>query len=200
MMGILEKLRPVPRWKHADPAVRAAAVYEIGADDSEALRALAREDAEARVRRAAVTRLADIALLGEIARTDPDDDVKAEAVRALAGLGAEASEPATALDVVSQLAAARRNREIVVVVRENANADVRRAIVERVDDARSLGSISRHAADSGTRLLALGRLADAEELLNVALKAEHTDVAVAALERISDVDALRRFGAGSLHL
>jgi len=194
MMGILEKLRPVPRWKHADPAVRAAAVYEIGAEDSEALRALAREDAEARVRRAAVTRLADIALLGEIARTDPDDDVKAEAVRVLAGLGAEASEPATALDVVSQLAAARRHREIVVVVRENASADVRRAIVERVDDARSLGSISRHAADSGTRLLALGRLADAEELLNVALKAEHTDVAVAALERIADVDALTAIG------
>ena len=38
-MGILEKLRPTPRWKHADPAVRAAAVYEIGADDADALRA-----------------------------------------------------------------------------------------------------------------------------------------------------------------
>jgi Arc/MetJ-type ribon-helix-helix transcriptional regulator len=197
MMGILEKLRPVPRWKHADPAVRAAAVYEIGADDSEALRALAREDAEARVRRAAVTRLDDIALLGEIARTDPDDDVKAEAVRVLAGLGAEASAPAAALDVVSQLAAAGRNREIVVVVRENASAEVRRAIVERVDDARSLGSISRHAPDSGTRLLALGRLADADELLNVALKAEHTDVAVAALERIADTDALTAIGQRS---
>jgi Arc/MetJ-type ribon-helix-helix transcriptional regulator len=190
MMGILEKLRPVPRWKHADPAVRAAAVYEIGPDDAEALRALAREDAEARVRRAAVTRLEDIALLGEIARTDPDDDVKAEAVRVLAGLGAEASDPAAALDVVGQLAAAGRNREIVVVVRENASADVRRAIVERVDDARSLGSISRHAADSGTRLLALRRLADTDELMSVAIKAEHTDVAVAALERITDVDAL----------
>ena len=51
-MGILEKLRPQPRWKHTDPAVRAAAVYEIGPDETETLHALAREDAEARVRRA----------------------------------------------------------------------------------------------------------------------------------------------------
>src|SRR5688572_14346037 len=88
-MGILEKLRPQPRWKHADPAVRAAAVYELGPDESDALRALAREDAEARVRRAAVTRLDDLAILGDIARTDPDEDVRVEAIRALAGLAAE---------------------------------------------------------------------------------------------------------------
>ena len=69
-MGILEKLRPQPRWKHADPAVRAAAVYELGPDEHEALRALAREDAEARVRRAAVTRLNEVSVLGDIARTD----------------------------------------------------------------------------------------------------------------------------------
>ena len=61
-MGILEKLRPQPRWKHADPAVRAAAVYDLGPDEGDALRALAREDAEARVRRAAVTRLDDVAI------------------------------------------------------------------------------------------------------------------------------------------
>ena len=42
VMGILEKLRPQPRWKHADPSVRAAAVYELGPEDGEALRALAR--------------------------------------------------------------------------------------------------------------------------------------------------------------
>src|SRR5829696_4337414 len=102
-MGILEKLRPQPRWKHADPAVRAAAVYELGPDEGEALRALAREDAEARVRRAAVMRLDDIAVLGEIARTDPDEEVRADAIRGLAGLAAEADDPARASDAVRQL-------------------------------------------------------------------------------------------------
>jgi hypothetical protein len=65
-MGILEKLRPLPRWKHADPAVRAAAVYDLGPDEHEALRALAREDADGRVRRAAVARLDDVEVLGEL--------------------------------------------------------------------------------------------------------------------------------------
>ena len=76
-MGILEKLRPQPRWKHADPGVRSAAVYELGPAEADALLALAREDAEARVRRAAVGRISDdVDVLGEIARTDPDEDVR----------------------------------------------------------------------------------------------------------------------------
>ena len=88
-MGILEKLRPTPRWKHADPSVRAAAVYEIGPEEGDALRALAREDADARVRRAAVTRLDEAAVLADVARTDPDEEVRTEAIRGLAGLAAE---------------------------------------------------------------------------------------------------------------
>ena len=69
-------------------------------------------------------------------------------------------------------------------------ADVRAAIVDLLDDAKSLGSISRHAQDGATRLRALARLTDPEEVLGVALKSEHTDAAVAALERIDDPEAL----------
>jgi hypothetical protein len=189
-MGILEKLRPQPRWKHADPAVRAAAVYELGPDEGDALRALAREDAEARVRRAAVTRLDDIALLGEIARTDPDDDVRGDAVRGLAGIAAETDDPERATDAVRQLAAAARPKEVVVAARENPHGAVRAALVELIDDPKSLGAIARHAADGQTRLRALARLLDADEIQNVAMKAEHTDAAVAALERVEAGDGL----------
>ena len=189
-MGILEKLRPQPRWKHADPAVRAAAVYELGPDEGDALRTLAREDAEARVRRAAVTRLDDIGLLGEIARTDPDEDVRADAVRGLAGLAAEATEAGNATEAVRQLVGLGRTKEVVVVARENPDRAVRMAVVELLEDAKSLGAVSRHAQDGQTRLRALARLADSEEILNVALKSEHTDAAVAALERIESPEAL----------
>src|SRR5688500_6460377 len=189
-MGILEKLRPQPRWKHADPTVRAAAVYELGPDETDALRALAREDAEARVRRAAVTRLDDVSVLGDIARTDPDEDVRAEAIRGLAGLAAEADSAGQATEAVRHLMAIGRHQEVVVVARENTSADIRAAVVDLVEDAKSLGSISRHAQDSATRLRALARLQDAEELLNVALKSEHTDAAVAALERVEGPEAL----------
>ncbi len=189
-MGILEKLRPQPRWKHADPAVRAAAVYELGPEEGDALRALAREDAEARVRRAAVTRLDDASLLGEIARTDPDEEVRADAIRVLAGLAAEASTVDGALDAVRQLLALGRGKEVVVVARENPAPAVRTAVIDLVDDARALSAVSRHARDSQTRLHALSRLSDAEEIANVALKSEHTDAAVAALERIDTPETL----------
>jgi hypothetical protein len=189
-MGILEKLRPQPRWKHADPAVRAAAVYDLGPDEGEALRALAREDSEARVRRAAVTRLDDVALLGEIARTDPDEDVRADAIRGLAGLAAEAATIESASDAVKQLLAIGRTKEVVVVARENPSRDIRAAVVALIDDPKSLGAVSRHAQDGETRLQALARLRDAEEILNVAVKSEHTDAAVAALERVDNTEAL----------
>src|SRR4051812_33515432 len=122
-MGILEKLRPQPRWKHTDPAVRASAVYDLGPEESDTLRALAREDAEARVRRAAVSRLDDVAVLGDIARTDPDEDVRAEAVRTLAGIGAEPADAAQAAEVARLLVGIGRTREAALIVRENGHAD-----------------------------------------------------------------------------
>lgn len=189
-MGILEKLRPQPRWKHADPGVRAAAVYDLPPEDAEALLGLAREDADSRVRRAAVVRLSDAEVLGEIARTDPDDDVRGEAVRSLAGLAAETDAVDRATEAVRQLVALGRLKEVVVVARENPRAEVRAAVVDLLVDAKSLGAVSRQASDGRTRLRALARLSDAEELLHVALKSEHTDSAVSALERIEDPAAL----------
>jgi hypothetical protein len=189
-MGILEKLRPTPRWKHADPSVRAAAVYDIGPDEGDALRALAREDADPRVRRAAVTRLDDAGVLAEIARTDPDEEVRTEAVRGLAGLAAEADDVSAAADAVRQLLALGRTKEVLVVARASTSPAVREAIADLLDDQKALGSLSRHAPDVSTRLRALARISDPEELVKVALKSEHTDAAVAALERIDDVDAL----------
>ena len=187
-MGILEKLRPQPRWKHADPAVRAAAVYELGPEDSEALRALAREDADARVRRAAVNRIDELPLLADVARTDPDEEVRADAVRGLAGLAAEADEASQAVEAVRHLISLGRTREIVVAARENRDPAIRAAIIDLIDDGKALGSISRHAADAQTRLRALARVSDPAEILNVALKSEHTDTAVAAHVRLAGND------------
>lgn len=190
-MGLLEKLRPQPRWKHADPSVRAAAVYELGPDEAEALRALAREDADARVRRAAVSRVDDPAILGEVVRTDPDEEVRAEAVRGLAGLAMEATDTASAHAVLAQLVELGRAREIATAAKSASNAAVRGVAVDLLDDTKLLGSVSRHAADSATRLRALERLTDREEIAAVAIKSEHTDAAVAALERVADQDALQ---------
>jgi len=76
------------------------------------------------------------------------------------------------------------------MARDNPGPEVRSAVVDVIDDPKSLGSVARHARDGATRARALARLHDADELLAVSLKAEHTDVAVAALERVGDTEAL----------
>ena len=40
-MDLLDRLRP--RWRHSDPEVRAAAARDLGADDRDAIEALARD-------------------------------------------------------------------------------------------------------------------------------------------------------------
>jgi hypothetical protein len=52
-----------------------------------------------------------------------------------------------------------------------------------VKEARTLGSVARHAAHGSTALDAVLRLGDRAELLNVALKTDHKDAGIAALER-----------------
>src|SRR5262245_36476760 len=146
-MGLLEKLRPQPRWKHADPAVRAAAVYELGEDERAALQALAREDTEARVRRAAVSRLTDVDVLADIARSDPEEDVRAEAVRVMAGLAAEAESGDAAAPVLHRLVELGRSREVQAVAKTASSSQVRHAAVDVLHDPKALGSVSRHAPD-----------------------------------------------------
>lgn len=189
-MGLLDRLKPQPRWKHADPAVRAAAALECGPDDTEALGALVRDDPDARVRRTAVSRVTDPALLADVARTDPDDDVKGEAVRSLAGLAAEATDVETAAALIRALGELGRTRELASIAKQAYLVAARLVAVDLLQDQKSLGSVSRHAEDAVTRLRALERVTDAGEVLNVAAKAEYTDVALAALERVEDVESI----------
>ena len=173
-----------------DPAVRAAAVYELGPDDVDALHTLVREDAEPRVRRAAVTRVEAADVLAEVARTDPDEDVRAEAIRSLAGVAAESDNVVQVLDAARQLAALGRVKELALVARDSSTPEVRHAVLDLIDDQKSLSAVSRQGRDSATRLRALARVTDPAEIVTIALKAEQTDVAIAALEKIGDTTAL----------
>jgi hypothetical protein len=67
-MGLLDKLKPQPRWKHADPGVRLDALREL--DDPAELALLAETDPDVRVRRAALPRVADVATIGRLAAND----------------------------------------------------------------------------------------------------------------------------------
>src|SRR5215212_10354835 len=83
-MSFLDRFKPQPRWKHADPAVRAAAVAEIPEDSESAaiLRELA-GDEDVRVRRAAIGRLRDAGDILPLSRTERDEELRRELVERL---------------------------------------------------------------------------------------------------------------------
>src|SRR6187431_1567084 len=105
-MGFLDKLKPQPRWKHADPAVRLEALRDL--NDPQELAQIGEADPDAKVRRAAVGDLTDAACLGRIASGDSDTDVRERAAERLVFLacrpvGAESAE----VDTASAFAAVR---------------------------------------------------------------------------------------------
>src|SRR5437899_1687853 len=95
-MALLDRFRARPAWQSPDPQVRAAAVRQLGADQSDLLASIARDDADPRVRRTAVQRLEDPTALAERARSDGDESVRQEATDRLLHLAEAAEDPATA--------------------------------------------------------------------------------------------------------
>lgn len=187
-MGLLDKLKPQPRWKHADAAIRLEGVREL--DDTVELAVLAETDPDARVRRAALGKVDDPEVLGRVAAGDADADVRdraADRLVTLASRGADREVESTggddlALRAVRALTDARR---LSTIAKGEASDVVRAAALERIGDVRALGSIARHARHASTATAALERLQDPAELLDVALNAEHKDVALAAFEQIA---------------
>jgi hypothetical protein len=182
-MGLLEKLRPQPKWKHADPAVRLEGLHEIDDGDQETLVALVHDDPDARVRKAAAGRVRDAVVLAAVVRNESDPAVRDAAAARLATLAEQGDEP-SALAAVSALGGLGRQRELAATARASSRAAVRRAATEQVVDQKALGGIARHAADAETRLLAVERLTDQGELAEVAARGEHADAAVIALDRL----------------
>ena len=180
-MGILDKLRPQPRWKHADPTVRLEAVRELG--DEVELAALAEHDEDSKVRRAAIVRVSDPTVLGRVTTSDTDSTVKEAAADRLLEMAVDALAPEAGAAAASLLSDSRR---LATIAKSTAPGSVRDAALDRLSDERTLGGVARHAKVESTALAAGARLTSAEELLDTALNSEHKDVALAAFDRAVD--------------
>jgi hypothetical protein len=178
-MGFLDKLKPQPRWKHADPAVRLEAVREL--DDETELAALAETDPDARVRRAAVPRTVAPDVLGRVASGDADPETRDRAADRLVALATAGADDAAAVAAVRALADPRR---LSMIARSEAPEAVRAEALSKTTDARALGSIARHAKHESTAAAALDCVTDRAELVEIAQNGEHKDVALRAFERL----------------
>src|SRR3989454_11486532 len=161
-MGLFERLRPQPGWKDPDPQVRRAALH----------------------------RVVDPAVLTELWRTDADETVREEAGATLLAVAMVGLEEAAGVAAVGAL---EDPGLIVQVARSALFESVSRAALSRLHDLKALGSIARHGRHAAARLEAQQRVVDfparaaalREELCAIALKSPHDDAALAALEHLT---------------
>src|SRR5213595_960387 len=116
-MALLDRFRAQPRQKHADPAVRLAFVQELPISERELLSEIVREDADARVRRAAAGKLLDPHTLAAVARADADESVRAQAVSMLRDLALESFEGAGEAEGLAALDALADPKTIALVAK-----------------------------------------------------------------------------------
>ena len=180
-MGFLDRFRPQPELRHADPAVRVMAVQELPDEAQEFLGAIAREDTDAGIRRVAVGRLSHVETLATIAHHDQDEGVRAAAAVGLRHLALEATDEAVA---EAALASLEQPRDLADVAKTATFESVSLAALARLTDARAIGTVVRRADHSSVRLEALARIVDPSQLGDVALKSDHKDVALAALDKL----------------
>jgi hypothetical protein len=186
-MSFLDRFKIQPKYKSADPEMRLAAVREFaeGADTDDeraAILALAREDPDARVRRAAAERIddANVEVLAAIANGDADEGIRTEVLDRLARIAVASTSAETALAALGTL---RDQKQIGTVAKSSPVDSVRAEAVNRLTDVKALSSVARHAPDARVALLAVEKVQDPSELLNIATKTEHKDAGIAALER-----------------
>ena len=196
-MRILDRFKTQPKWKHADADIRLAGVHELPEDEQDVLADVARTDGDARVRKAAVSKLGTVGTLAEILRDDADESVRDEAAGVLLdiALGAfEADEASSlaALDAFAVLPAAAAQKQIVLVAKTAKRESVSQAALGRLgEDQKALATVARRSEHGPVRLAAVARLRDADELAATALKSSFRDVAAAALEQVSDRAAIK---------
>lgn len=180
-MSFLDRFKVQPKYRSPDPEIRLAAVQELGTtdDDVALLTALAREDADVRVRRAAAAHSNDVGLIASLASSDPDEGLRAELTQRLAAIAVANDAAAGSLAV-----AAISDPKQLGTIAKTATVDaIRLDAAGRLTDLKTLSSVARHADDPKVASLAVARIEDPAELLNIAARTDHKDAGISALER-----------------
>ena len=182
-MALLDRLRPQPAWKHADPAVRLASLDTLAESDHGVIAQLARGDDSPRVRRAAIARLSDADVLGTIARADVDAQVRGDALARLLTLALDATDLPRA-EIASR--AVRDERGLIQVARSAPTAEIAQAALDRLSEQRAFGAVARHSTHDAVRAAALAKITDPAELEAVAVTTEYSDTGIAAVDRLAE--------------
>ncbi|HET9485362.1 MAG TPA: hypothetical protein VFO79_15480, partial [Xanthomonadales bacterium] len=167
-MKFLRSLRK-PAWEGRDPVERARAVATETAPELVArLPDLARLDPDAQVRRAAVRRLHDLALLADRMRLDTDAGVRDAARGRLDALLTDRTQLAPLAERI-RLMRVEEDADLLVRVAEAApEAELRRVALERIERPGLIAERCQKDPDLDVRLWLLGRIESPSMLERIA--------------------------------
>ena len=196
-MTLLDRLKSQPRHDNPDPALRLAHVQELPLDDREAIARYAREDGDARVRKAAVAKLMDPIALGAIAGSDADAAVRSAAHDMLRDFALERFEGTGEAEALAAVEATHDAKALAQIgraaTRETVALRAVSVLVGQGADTHAFGSMARHSVVDTARRAAFEQLQQRgarEELLAVAANSDFKDTALSALELFSDRESL----------
>ena len=189
-MGFTDLFKP--KWKHSNPDVRAEAVRALGDDQATLLAAIARSDADARVRRLAVKRIVDADVLTDVAAHDPDESLRKAAIEKAEEVLVSAANAgdSPALNALGKLG---HPRLLALVALKAADAEVRARAVRlilNVSDEKALADVIKKSSDVAIRRLIVDQLSDVGALRDVAISDGNKEIALAAVARLDDRAAL----------
>lgn len=171
-----------PAWESADADKRAGAVSSlVDATLLQRLPDIARHDADAKVRLAAVRRIDDLSLLGDRARLDLSAEVRDAAGARLRHL---LLDPKVALDARVRIVRVMDHPALLeLIAAEGAETDLRACALERIQRQSFLADRCVKDPDAQLRLTLLERIDDAAQLERIAEKARKSDKQLSRIAR-----------------
>lgn len=171
-----------PAWESADADKRARAVaHASDAALLERLPEIVRHDADAKVRLAAVKRIDDLSLLGDRARLDLSPEVRDAAGHRLRQLLLDVRVP---LEARTRIVRVLDNAPLLeLLATEAGETDLRACALERIRRVPFLAERCVKDSDAQLRLALLARIDDEQQLERIADKARKTDKQLARLAR-----------------
>lgn len=181
-----------PRWLSKDAATRRAAVMDDADSELVAnLGRLAREDADADVRLAAMKRIADPGIAQGLARDDADANVRSQARALWMDLLTGTHSSAPSLSERLRLLKAQDDNDLITHIARNAReAQMRQAALDRISRPALLFDRALEDADPGIRLGLVDRIEDEAQLARLAERARKSDKQVSRRAR-ERIEALR---------
>jgi DNA repair protein SbcC/Rad50 len=179
-----------PKWRHRNRDIRAEAVQQLPAADPN-LAEVIRHDPDSSIRRQALRRIADRALLLEVSRNDEDPVVSRAASTRLWYLLAQDDDAAAPEQTLKLLQQSDSSDMAEYLVRHSRSAAVRREALAKIESTALLGEIALADDDTAIRLHALERINRLSTLKRIAREARGKNKKVARRAR-ELADSLKR--------